>query len=512
MNNTMSDNYEIGSTLARQMAEDIGGEGNVAVFNGFYGIRVCGIRYDQLVQVLKDYPNIKIIEPELQDVIPNTIEDARRKITDLLQQYPEGELAAIWSCWDVPSIGASQALEEAGRTEVKIYGIDGDPTALEIMAEPGSTIAGDMAQQPYLIGQTSIQNVAKYLAGESVTTNTFVQPYLVTPDNVDQISPILFGEPDERDAALEALASSQEGGPSTDGLSLEGKKIGVAVIGTDHNWDRQAFQGIIDMVEQMGGEAITTNAERNDQKQVSDLENLLAQDLDAIVNILGNGEVLEPILAKIGASDTPLFTVDVPSIHSLNNTTSDNYLIGSTLARTLAEDIGGEGNVAVFNGFYGIRVCGIRYDQLVQVLKDYPNINIIEPELQDVIPNTIEDARRKITDLLQQYPEGELGAIWSCWDVPSIGASQALEEAGRLEVGVYGIDGDPTALELMATGESAMAGNMAQQPYLIGQTSAVNIAKYLSGETVPLTTYVEPYLVTPDNVDEMRVLLKQVEE
>ena len=510
INNTMSDNYEIGSTLARQLAEDIGGAGNIAVFNGFYGIRVCGIRYDQLLQVLKDYPNISIIEPELQDVIPNTIEDAKKKIQDLLLQYPEGELKAIWSCWDIPSIGATQALEEAGRNEVKVYGIDGDPTALEIMADPESALAGDMAQQPYPIGQTSAENVAKYLAGQTVATTSFVQPFLVTKDNVEAMTPVLLGTPEERDAALAAMSGTSSG-PSTDGLSLDGKTIGVAVVGTDHGFDRQALAGVTEMIEQLGGEAIVANAERNDQKQVSDLENLMAQEPDAIVNILGNGDVLDPIFEKISAAGIPLFTVDAPSVHSINNTQSDNYLVGSTLARQLAEDIGAEGNIVVFNGFYGIRVCGIRYDQLVQVLKDYPNITILEPELQDVIPNTIEDAKKKIQDLLLQYPEGELKAIWSCWDIPSIGATQALDEAGRNEVKVYGIDGDATALEIMSDPESSMTADMAQQPYLIGQTSGVNIARYLSDQFVPLTSYVQPFLVTKENVDEMRVILGQTE-
>ncbi|MEM7125099.1 MAG: sugar ABC transporter substrate-binding protein [Chloroflexota bacterium] len=510
LNNTMSDNYEIGSTLARQLAEDIGGEGNIAVFNGFMGIRVCGIRYEQLVQVLKDYPNISIIQPELQDVIPNTIEDAKNKIQDLLQQYPEGELGAIWSCWDIPSIGATQALEEAGRTEVKVYGIDGDPTALEIMSDPASPLTADMAQQPYVIGQTSAENVAKYLAGGEVPTTSFVQPFLVTKENVDTMMPILLGSPEEREAALAAVDGGA-GSVSTDGLSLDGKTVGVAVVGTDHGFDRQALQGVTDMIEQLGGEAIVANAERNDQKQVSDLENLMAQEPDAIVNILGNGDVLDPVFEKIGEAGIPLLTVDAPSIHSINNTMSDNYLIGSTLARQLAEDIGGEGNIAVFNGFMGIRVCGIRYEQLVQVLKDYPNISIIQPELQDVIPNTIEDAKNKIQDLLQQYPEGELKAVWSCWDIPSIGVTQALEEAGRNEVKVYGIDGDATALEIMSDPESSMTADMAQQPYLIGQTSGANVARYLAGNFVPLTSYVQPFLVTKENVDEMRKVLGQIE-
>jgi ribose transport system substrate-binding protein len=307
------------------------------------------------------------------------------------------------------------------------------------------------------------------------------------------------------------LALSMVAGTITaqdDGLSLDGKTIGVIVIGTDHNWDRMAFQGVIDGVEELGGEVIAVNAERDDQKHVAGLENLIAQEPDAIVNILGNQEVIEPVYAQIREAGIPLFTVDSASIHSINNVTSDNYAIGSKLALKLAEDIGGEGNIAVFNGFYSIHVCSIRYDMLVYVLeKEYPNINIIQPELQDVIPNTIEDARQKIQDLLLQYPEGELDAVWSCWDVPSIGVVNALEEAGRDEVKVYGIDGDPTVLEMLTDPDSLMTATMAQQPYLIGQTSAMNIAHYFADQPVSRNTYIEPFLVTHENAEEMMAIL-----
>jgi ribose transport system substrate-binding protein len=75
---------------------DIGGEGNIVVFNGFYGVTPCAIRYDQLVNVTKYFPKIKIIQPELRDVIPNTVQDAFTQITAILNKYPEkGSIKAI---------------------------------------------------------------------------------------------------------------------------------------------------------------------------------------------------------------------------------------------------------------------------------------------------------------------------------------------------------------------------------------------------------------------------------
>jgi hypothetical protein len=106
----------LGSNLALRLVSDIGGEGNIVVFNGFTACR-CAIRYDELKKVLKYYPNVKIIQPELCDVIPNTVQDAVTQVTAILAKYPEkGSIKAIWSAWDIPQLGATQALIAAGRT------------------------------------------------------------------------------------------------------------------------------------------------------------------------------------------------------------------------------------------------------------------------------------------------------------------------------------------------------------------------------------------------------------
>ncbi len=121
---------------------------------------------------------------------------------------------------------------------------------------------------------------------------------------------------------------------------------------------------------------------------------------------------------KIAEAGIPLLAVDTASEFAINNTTSDNTALGTELADQLVADIGEAGN-CLFNGFYGINVCALRYDALAAVLDQYPDVEILQPELQDVIPNTQEDARKKTQDLLQKYPEGEMSAVWACWTSPA---------------------------------------------------------------------------------------------
>ncbi len=287
-------------------------------------------------------------------------------------------------------------------------------------------------------------------------------------------------------------------------LSLKGKRIAISATGTDHFFDLQAYNAQIEEVKRLGGEPIAVDAGRNDGKLVSQLQTLIAQKPDAIVQILGTLSVIDPWLKKARDAGIPVLTVDVGSTNSINNTTSDNWGIGKDLALQLVSDIGGEGNIVVFNGFYGVTPCAIRYDQLVNVVKYFPKVKILEPELRDVIPNTVQDAFTQITALLNKYPEkGSIKAIWSAWDIPQLGATQAVAAAGRTEIRTYGVDGSPEVLQLVADPNSPAGADVAQQPAEIGRTAIQNVARLLAGQTLPRETYVPALIANKANVNEV---------
>ena len=275
-------------------------------------------------------------------------------------------------------------------------------------------------------------------------------------------------------------------------LSLAGKKIGVAVVGTQHFWDREAFNGATSTVEELGGEVVPVDGGRDNQMHADNHDILLNSGVDAVISILGDGAV-EPKFEALKNAGIPVFTVDHPSPHAVNNTTSDNYYMGTTIGRFMADAMGGEGKVAVFNAFENaLRICGIRAGLWKYVLQDYPGIEIVQPELAEEFANAPEDARKKTLDLLRQYPEGTLDAIHvGCWDQPAIGVVQALEEAGRTDIIVTALDGGPDTLEIMAEDGSPFVANVAQQPFLIGSTSAMNVARHFAGESLLPQTYVD---------------------
>ncbi|RMT78460.1 sugar ABC transporter substrate-binding protein [Pseudomonas viridiflava] len=289
--------------------------------------------------------------------------------------------------------------------------------------------------------------------------------------------------------------------------SLAGKRIAISMTGTSHYFDIKAFQAQVDEVKRLGGTPITLDAGRNDKNLVNQLQTVITQKPDAVIQTLGTLSVIDPWLKRISKAGIALFTIDAPSQYSLNNTTSDNVATGKALAGQLIKDTGGKGNILVFNGFYGVPVCAIRYDQLKLALKDHPELKIIEPELRDVIPNTVQDAYSQVSALLNKYPKGSVAAIWSAWDIPQLGASKALIDAGRTEIKTYGVDGTPEVLELLGRSDSPIGAVVAQQPVLIGKTAVQNVARYLAGQRdLPKETQVPTLLTTANNLPEVRQL------
>ena len=105
--------------------------------------------------------------------------------------------------------------------------------------------------------------------------------------------------------AIATQAHAQGATPAADATasdnvpSLKGKRIGITAAGTDHYWDLKAYQGSVDEVKRLGGTPIALDAGRNDNRQIAQIQTLIAQKPDAIVEQLGTATVLEPWLQKI---------------------------------------------------------------------------------------------------------------------------------------------------------------------------------------------------------------------
>lgn len=194
INTTNSDNVAIGTEIGKVIAKDLNGVGNLMLFSSYYRDHKFDLeieRYEALFAAIKPFPQIKLIPQELKEVIPNTVQNAFDQVTDMLPKYRKGEISALFCGWDVPLFGAAKALKAAGRTEIRIYGVDGTPDLLGLMKDPSMPSITIMSQQPALIGKVAVQNIARWLGGSrNLPKRTYVPALLTTAANVAEVQKI----------------------------------------------------------------------------------------------------------------------------------------------------------------------------------------------------------------------------------------------------------------------------------------------------------------------------------
>jgi ribose transport system substrate-binding protein len=181
----------------------------------------------------------------------------------------------------------------------------------------------------------------------------------------------------------------------------------------------------------------------------SRIDDVAAAKVDAIVLVSLNPAQVQDQVSRAAEAGIPVFAIDGATAPGVAlNVTSDNYVLGRTMTDHLFSVLGGEGTIVRF--FYsahpGVHQREIALDD---ALKATPGITEVASHYVQV-PGQIDDSRAAMDSMLAANPApGAIDAVWAGWDEPGIGAVLALQAAGRTDIVVAGIDGNPQAIDLI---------------------------------------------------------------
>lgn len=263
------------------------------------------------------------------------------------------------------------------------------------------------------------------------------------------------------------------------------------------------FWGTIRRLEQMGCKVIymAGSGGGNSPENAQIMENFVARNPNAITYVFSNTQILGPGLQKAGQRKIPVFGLDNwltgPSV--IGEVTSDNFDIGRKAVNYVINRLGAEGEVVeVFSpGHRGIEIRNKMWNLMVP---EYPGIKEVA-RIPWTAPNIIGSVRDRMEAVLLANPKkGSIDAVHACFDLPGLGAADAIEAAGRQnEIFVIGIDGDREALKRIAKG-GAFQATISQDFILMSATQAHQIVDYLNGKDVPRFIFAPTTLVTKENV------------
>lgn len=162
---TAQDDASLAQLSLDRLIKDSGGKANIVKLwvAGFPAMERRQVVYEK---VLKANPGIHQLE-SIGAVSSDVQGDTANKVGAILAKYPKGKIDAIWGSWDAFAQGAYKALQENGRTEIKLYSIDVSNQDLQLMRENNSPWKQTVAVDSKLIGAVNMRLIANKLAGEA---------------------------------------------------------------------------------------------------------------------------------------------------------------------------------------------------------------------------------------------------------------------------------------------------------------------------------------------------------
>jgi len=460
--NVVIDQKEWAKISARWLAEQLGGEGDVVLIEGFVGHPANEARMEGVAEVFAEYPGINVVGRESGQWDQAT---GQQVMSDFLASLPN--IDGVWT-QDGMAQGALTAVQTANPAKWpvmvgearagylhlwnSILQDNPDFVSIGVVNPPGIADAGVRVAVEILMGNAPSEDV---LAGpfgnslyvpipEPITAENFEEVYATVADQPDsytldsfltqeQVRQLIAGEPvtteeaaataapdtDEADAAAMAeLASCQ--GPFTIGVSN-------GFVGSE--WRTQMIQNIENVVAEFNEaginlELVVESADVDVQGQIQQIQNLINRGVDAILVNPNDQNALNAVLEEATEAGIVVIAVDQEvAAQGVINVVIDQKEWAKISARWLAEQLGGEGDVVLIEGFVGHPANEARMEGVAEVFAEYPGINVVGRESGQWDQAT---GQQVMSDFLASLPN--IDGVWT-QDGMAQGALTAVQTA-----------------------------------------------------------------------------------
>lgn len=289
-------------------------------------------------------------------------------------------------------------------------------------------------------------------------------------------------------AAVDAAGERPEGGYKFGYTCMDGSNPFFVVL----------EETIREEVEANGDTLVSFDPANDVTRQISGVEDLISQGIDAMFMNPAEAEGILPALDMLKEAGIPIvgFDTEVADMSYLvSYAGSDNYNAGYVCGEDLVKKHPEGGSIIVLDS------------PTMNSITDRTNgfLDAIEGKGFEIVAQ--QDAKGNLEvsmglaeDLLQAH--GDVVAIFGGNDPTALGALAAANAAGLTDCMIYGVDGSPDIKAELASGESLIEGTGAQSPISIAKKSVEIMYNYLAGEAVEERYPVETFLITADNVDQ----------
>ena len=266
--------------------------------------------------------------------------------------------------------------------------------------------------------------------------------------------------------------------PSADGSAAAGSyTIGFSNPGGVGNGWREAMICSAKAEAAKSGqvtEVSVTHRDTDAAGQLSDIRDLIAKGVDALVINPASPDALNPALEEAEAAGIVVVSVDAPvtapNAYNLSNNQEEYAYLG---AKWLFEQLGGNGNVVYMRGIAGHPADTDRDTGFKRALAENPGITVVSEVQTDWSPDT---AVGQINDILAAGTEFD--GIWTS-GIDS-GIVDALKTAGHDFVPIVGADNAGFVQQLL--NEPGLVGAAVTNPPAVGGAGVALALQILNGQ------------------------------
>jgi ribose transport system substrate-binding protein len=287
---------------------------------------------------------------------------------------------------------------------------------------------------------------------------------------------------------------------------IKGLKAKAAIVMhyAGNDWSQAQVAGLKAQFAEMGIDVIAvTDAGFKPEKQVADIETVLAQKPQIIVSIPTDPVSTASAYQKASQQGVKLVFMDnVPKgleagKDYVSVVSADNAGNGAVAAHLMAKFLKGKGQIGLVFHAADFFVTRQRYEAFKKTITEsYPNIKIVA-EQGIGGPDFSGDGDKAASAILTSHRN--VNGIWAVWDVPAEGVMSAARSAGKDNLVITNCDlGLNVALDMAQDG--FIKGIGSQRPSDQATTEAILAGYGLLGKQAPAYVALPALPVTRDNL------------
>lgn len=257
------------------------------------------------------------------------------------------------------------------------------------------------------------------------------------------------------------------------------KLLGVSLLTQTHAFYKELERSMRAAATERGFDLLVSACEMDPAKQAAQIEDFVAQKVDALVLAPCDSSAIVPHLAAPEAAGIPVFTIDIAAHGGkiVSHIASDNLEGGRLAAKTLAGLLKGRGDVIIID-HPEVASVQDRTKGFDEAIARFPDVHVVG---RPSASGQRAKAMAVTEDMLQA--QKNLAGIFAINDDSALGALSVLKAANRENVVIVGFDATDEARDAIRHG-GALKADIAQHPTEIGKAAIDAVFRHLNGQPV----------------------------